>query len=212
MRGRRERVRLDVVVGVAQIVRHEADDGEEHRQDHRKGEKVLDDEVGPKRHGVTLGLFLGPAAHFDPGRVVVAGGVEGPDVDGDQCRDHERQQVVQREEAVQRGIVHRRAAQKPGLDRFADARDRAEEAGDDRGTPEGHLAPGQNITHEGGAHHQQEDDHPDDPGHLARGLVAAVVEAAENVQVDRKEEQRRAVLVQVADEVATVHVAHDVLD
>jgi hypothetical protein len=151
-------------------------------------------------------------AHFNTRGVVVAGGVEGPDVDRDQRRDHEGQQVVQAEEAVQRGVVDRRPAQKPGLDRLADAGDRAEQAGDHGGPPERHLAPGQHIAHEGRAHHAEVDDHADDPGHFARGLVAAVVEAAEDVQVDGKEEQRRAVGMQVAQHVAAVHVAHDMLD
>jgi hypothetical protein len=56
------------------------------------------------------------------------------------------------------------------------------------------------------------DQHADDPGHFARRLVAAVEETAENVDIDREEEQRRAVGVQVADHVTCIHVAHDVLD
>jgi hypothetical protein len=113
--------------------------------------------------------------------------------------DHEGQQVVQREEAVQRGVVHRRSAQQPGLDGVADEGDRAEQAGDHGRAPEGHLTPGQNVAHEGGAHHQEVDQHADDPRDLARGLVGAVVETAEDVHVDRDEEQRRAVLVHVAE-------------
>ena len=48
---------------------------------------------------------------------------------------------------------------------------------------------------------------------ISRGvLVGAVVDAAEDVAVDREEEQRRAVGVHVAQRPAAVHVAHDVLD
>jgi hypothetical protein len=48
---------------------------------------------------------------------------------------------------------------------------------------------------------------------ISRGrLVGPVVETAEDVHVDRDEEQRCAVLVDVAKRPATVHVAHDVLD
>ena len=212
MRRRRQRVRLDIVVGVAQIVGHEAHDGEEHHENHRQGEEILDDVIGPEGNRVFRGLFLGATAHLDPGGVVVAGGVEGPDMDDDQRRDDEGQQIVQREEAVQRRVVDRRAAQQPGLDRFADARDRAEKAGDHGRAPEGHLAPGQNVAHERRAHHAQIDQHADDPGHFARGLVAAVVEAAEDVDVDGKEEQRGAVRMQVTQHVAAVHVPHDVFD
>ena len=94
----------------------------------------------------------------------------------------------------------------------ADERDRREEVGDHGGAPEAHLAPGQHVAHEGGGHHQQEDDHAEDPEDLARRLVGAVVEAAEDVDVDGDEEHRRAVGVQVAQQPAVVHVAHDVLD
>ena len=78
--------------------------------------------------------------------------------------------------------------------------------------PEAHLAPGQHVAHEGGRHHQQVDDDAEDPQHLARRLVGAVVEAAEDVDVDGDEEHRGAVGVQVAQQPAVVHVAHDVLD
>ena len=74
------------------------------------------------------------------------------------------------------------------------------------------VTPGEHVTHEGGAHHAQVDDHPDDPGDLAGGLVGAVEETAEDVDIDREEEQRCAVGVDVAQHVAAIHVAHDVLD
>ena len=89
---------------------------------------------------------------------------------------------------------------------------RGEQVGDDRHRPEAHLAPGQRVAHEGGRHHQQQDDDADDPQHLARRLVGAVVEAAGDVDVDGEEEHRGADRVHVADEPAVVHVAADVLD
>ena len=135
-----------------------------------------------------------------------------PDVQDHHAEDHERQQVVQREEAVQRRVVDRVAAPQEGDDRLADERDRREQVGDDGGAPEAHLAPRQHVAHEAGRHHQQVDDHAEDPQHLARLLVGAVVHAAEHVDVDGDEEHRRAVGVQVADQPAVVHVAHDVLD
>ena len=54
--------------------------------------------------------------------------------------------------------------------------------------------------------------HAEDPEDLARRLVGAVVEAAEDVDVDGDEEHRGAVGVQVAQQPAVIHVAHDVLD
>ncbi len=128
------------------------------------------------------------------------------------AKDDERQEVVQREEAVQRRLTHRGRAQKPGLNAFADERDRAEEAGDHSRAVERHLTPRQNVTHEGRCHHQKIDQHANDPCHFARGLVRTVVEAAEDVCIDSNEEERCAIHMQIADYVAAIHVAHDVLD
>ena len=77
---------------------------------------------------------------------------------------------------------------------------------------EAHLAPGQDVAHEGGGHHQQVDHAAQDPEQLARSLVGAVVEAAEHVGVDGDEEHRGPVGVHVAHQPAIVHVPHDPLD
>jgi hypothetical protein len=71
-------------------------------------------------------------------------------------RDHERQQIVQREEAVERGVAGREATQQPGLDRLAHHWNCAEQAGDHLRAPVGHLAPGKHIAHERGRHHEKE--------------------------------------------------------
>ncbi len=128
------------------------------------------------------------------------------------AEDHERQQIVQREEAVQRRVVDRRAAAQPDQDRLADQRDGPDQVGDDLGAPVGHLAPRQDVAQEGRGDHQEEDHAAQDPDHLARRLVGAVVEAAQHVDVDGHEEHRRAVGVDVADQPAAVDVAHDALD
>ena len=94
----------------------------------------------------------------------------------------------------------------------ADQRDRREQVGDDRRRPEAHLAPRQHVAHERGRHHGQKDDHPDHPQQLARRLVGAVIEPAEEVDVDHHEEGGGAVHVHIAQQPAVVHVAHDVLD
>ena len=148
----------------------------------------------------------------DADRVVRAELVQRQDVQEHHGEDHERQQVVQREEAVERRVVDREAAPQPGDDALADERDGREQVGDDGGAPEAHLAPGQHVAHEGRRHHQQQDDHAQHPQQLARRLVGAVVEAAEDVDVDHDEEHRGAVGVRVAQQPAVVHVAHDVLD
>jgi hypothetical protein len=100
----------------------------------------------------------------------------------------------------------------PGGDVAADHGNGAEQVGDDGGAPEGHLAPGQHVAEEGGGHHQQIDQHADDPDQFARILVRAVIEAAEHVDVDGQEEHGRAIGVHVADQPAVIHIAHDGFD
>ena len=68
----------------------------------------------------------------------------------DDARNHERQQIVQREEAVERGVIGRKTAQQPGLDRLADERDSGKQVGDDGCRPETHLSPRQHVAEEGG--------------------------------------------------------------
>ena len=152
------------------------------------------------------------ALRVDAGRVVRTVNVQRHHVQRHDRHDDERQQVVQREEAVERRVVDGEAAPQPGDDRFADDRDGREQVGDDGGAPEAHLAPRQHVTHEGRRHHQQEDDHAQDPQQFARRLVGAVVHAAEDMDVDGDEEERRAVHVQVADQPALRHVTVDALD
>ncbi len=91
----------------------------------------------------------------------------------DDAGDHEGQKVVQREEAVQRRLVDGEAAEQELLDPLAYQREGREEAGDDGCTPEGHLSPGQHVAHEAGRHHQEIDDHAEDPEDLSRRLVGA---------------------------------------
>ncbi len=74
-------------------------------------EGVLHRRVGRERHRVLLGLRL------DAGRIVLADHVQRPDVQHDDAGDDERQQVVQRIEAVERRIADGIAAPQPGDDR-----------------------------------------------------------------------------------------------
>ncbi len=106
----------------------------------------------------------------------------------DDACNHEWQQVVQREEAVERRIVDRKTTKQQFLYAGADKRNGREEPGDNGCTPEAHLAPWQNIAHEGCCHHQEEDDHTQNPQHFARLLVGAVIHAAENMDIDGNEE------------------------
>ena len=150
--------------------------------------------------------------HIDACRIVLADDVKRPDMQDDDARQHERQQIMQRKEAVEGRIVDREAAEQQLLDPVADQRDGGEEAGDDGGAPERHLPPGQHIAHERRRHHQQKVGAAENPQQFARRLVGAVIEAAADVDVDRDEEERSAVRMQVAQQPAGIHVAHDLVD
>ena len=205
--GRRlQGVGLDVVVGLNEKVGREKHEAEEDQHEHAEPEQVLDRVVGMERKDILRSLGV------DPQRVVGMVHMERPQVQEHQAEDHEGQQVVQREEAVERRVVHREPAPQPSHDRLADQRKGGEHVGDHGGGPEAHLPPRQHIAQEGRRHHGQEDDNADDPQHLARGLVRAVIEAAEDVDVDDGEEHGPAVHVHVAYQPAVVDVAHDALD
>ena len=82
------------------------------------------------------------ALRVDAERVVGAGDVQRRDVQEHHADDHERQQVVQREEAVQRRVVDREAAPQPGHDVGSPIeRDGAEQVGDDGRAPEATSGP-----------------------------------------------------------------------
>ncbi len=209
---RHQRIGRDVIVRVAdEVGREEHQEGEQDREQ-PDIEGVLRGVIGVEGHGVLRPL------HVDAERVVVARHMQRPDVQADHGGDDEGQQVVQREEAVQRRAADREIAPQPGgdvgadLQTAADLVERGEQVGDDGRGPERHLAPGQHVAHERGHHHQQIDDDAEDPEDLARRLVGTVIEAAEHVDIDGEEEHRGAVGVHIAQEPAVIHVAHDALD
>ena len=206
VRRRHQRIGFLIVDGVAEVVRREEHPGREEDQEHDNREGILHRVVGMEGQRVLAAL------HFDARGVVVARHVQRPDVQADDGGQHEGQQVVQREEAVERRVVDREAAPQPGGDRLAEERNGREQVGDDLGTPEAHLAPRQHVAHEGGGHHDEVDQHADHPQHFARRLVGTVVHAAEDVDVDGDEEHRCAVGMQVTQQPAGVHITHDVLD
>ena len=119
---------------------------------------------------------------------------------------------MQREEAVECRIVDCKAAKQQLLDRLTDTRERREEAGNNRGPPERHLTPWQNIAHESGCHHQKQDHNTEDPEHFARRLVGTVIHAAGDMEIDGDKEERRAVGVHVAQQPSGIDVAHDLFD
>ena len=204
--GRRlQRVGRDEVVRVAQEVRCEEHQRGEHQQEHADADAVLDRVVRVERHRVLRPL------HVDAQRVVGPHHVQCGDVQEHHADDDEGQQVVQREEPVQRRVIDAEPAPQPGDDAMPDDREGGEQVGDDGGAPVGHLAPGQHVAHERRGHHQQQDDDADHPQQFAGRLVGTVVQPAEDVDVGDDEEHRCTVLVHIADQPAVVHIAHDVL-
>ena len=119
---------------------------------------------------------------------------------------------MQREEAVERDVGDVEVAADPFRQRVADRRDGAEQRHDHLRAPVGHVAPRQQVAHEGLGHQREVDQHAEDPQQFARLLVRAVQQRAEHVQVDDDEERRGAGGVDVADQPAPLHVAHDVFD
>jgi hypothetical protein len=122
---------------------------------------------------------------LDAVRVVRADFVQRQDVRGDQAEQHQRHgDDVEGEEAVQRRVADDEVAADPDRQRLADQRNRREQVDDHLRAPEGHLAPGQQVAHEGLGHQAEEDQHAEDPDQFARLAVGAVEQAAEHVQVD----------------------------
>ena len=208
---RHQGVRFDIVVSMAKNVRRIEDEEGEHdagRSHHR--EAVLHRIVrveGARCHFSTswtstpVGLLLPGTCSAQMWRMTTAAIMNG-------------RRVVQREEAVQgrrRPPRSRHAAAAGARWPVRPPASAAEHVGDDRGAPEGHLAPGQHVAEEGRGHHQQENDDAEDPQDLARRLVRAEIQPAEDVHVNGREEHRRAHRVGRLDDAARVHVAADVL-
>ena len=191
---------------MSQRVWHEEDEHGEEEKKEAGRQSVLDREVRVKRQTVLRALRV------DADRVARAVNVNRGEMEKQRPDDNKRQQVMQGEKPVERRIVNRKAAPQPRHDMIADDREGGEQVCDHRRPPEAHLAPGQDVTHEGGRHHENQDDHAQQPGHLPRRLVGAVVERPEDVDVGDDEEERGAVGMQVAQQPAVVHVPHDALD
>lgn len=124
----------------------------------------------------------------------------------------EGQHIVQAEEAVQGRVVDAEPPPQPCHDSTTHHRNSARQAGDHRGSPQGHLSPGQHVTDEGGQDHDKQQGNTQQPYALTRLGVAAVEQATEQVGVHHHEEQRGAVGVQVPKQPAVRHVPHQVLN
>ena len=162
-----------------------------------------------ERATVLVFLFL----DLDAVGVVGADFVQGDDVGDHQAEQHQRDRDhVKREEAVKRCIGHDVVATDPERKIGADEGDGREEVHDHLSAPERHLAPREQVAHEGLCHQAQEDADAEDPDEFAGLAIRAIQQRAHHMQVNDEKEHRRAGGVHVADEPAAGHFAHDVLD
>ncbi len=220
VRGGLERIGRDEVV-VLQEVAAELGGEEHHRredeQEHAHAEDVVHGVVRMERDAVQRMAMLVlrgvRALDLDAVGVVGAHVVQRQQVGDHQAQQHERYgDHVEAEEAVERCVAHHVVAADQQGQVGADEGDGREQVHDHLGAPVRHLAPRQQVAHEGLGHEREEDRAAEDPDQLARLAVGAVEQAAEHVQVHHDEERRGARGVHVADQPAPGHVAHDVLD
>ncbi len=198
-------------------VRPEEDHGREENQEADDPDQILDGVIGMERDPIRRRLIVpsvafGTLLDLDPVRVVGAHLVQGDDMDEHQTRDQERHQEVKGEEPVQGGIGDHIIAPDPYRQVFTDAGNRREQIDDDLGPPIGHLPPGQEITEKGRSHHRQIKEHADDPQQFPRLAVRAVEQGAEHMQINENEKGGSAGGMQVTQEPAPIHIAHDIRD
>ncbi len=120
-------------------------------------------------------------------------------------RDHQAQQDqryrndVEAEETVQCGIAHHKiAADQQGQVR-SHKRNRCEQVHNHLRTPVAHLAPRQQVAHEGLSHQAQENCTTENPNQLTRLTVTAVQQTTEHVHVHHNKKRRSACGVHVTD-------------
>ena len=195
-------------------VRLEEHNGGEQSEEDTKTEEILHGVVRMERDAIQR-LAVSALGLLDLDAVGVIGThfVQRQNVRHHQTHQHERQRYdVQRKEAVQRDVRDVVVAADPFHQSVTDHRDGTEQRDDNLRTPERHVAPRQQVAHEGLRHERQVNTHAEEPQQFARGLVRTVHERTEHVEVHHDEERRGARGVQVADEPAPLDVAHDVLN
>ena len=168
-----------------------------------------------KRNAVQRDTGLGILVLFDLDaiRVVRTHFVQRHQMRHDQADQHERNRDhVQREQAIERGVRRDVVTLDPDHEIRTDAGNRAEQRDDHLRPPVRHLAPGQHVTAEGLGHQADVDQAAEDPDQFARFAMRAVHQGAEHVQIHDDEERRGPGRMQVADDVAPGHIAHDVFD
>ena len=217
MRRRLQGVSRDEVVVLKEVAPHlrrkKDHGGEKHQKDagHQKivncVVRVEGDAVERNAVGALGGLDL------DTVRVVRADVVQ-----RQQMRHHQTDQSqrhgdhVESKETVQRGVAHHVITANQQREFFANKGDGSEQVDDDLSAPVAHLAPGQQIAHEGLGHQAQEDSAAKYPDQFTRFSVAAIHQPTEHVQVDDDEKRAGASGVHVTHQPAPRHITHDVFD
>src|SRR5450830_927561 len=195
-------------------LREKEHDRAEHEQEHDDTDNVFHGVVRVERNAIqrdaVLVLVLLDVHTIG---VVRTHFVQRQDVQHHQTENHDRQgHHVQGEEAVQGDARDQVVTTNPLGQVVADHRDRAEQRDDHLGAPVRHLAPRQQVAHEGLSHQRQVDQHAEHPHQLTRLLVRTVEQTTEHMQVDHDEERRGAGGVQQAQDRAVLDVTHDVFD
>lgn len=79
-------------------------------------------------------------------------------------------------------------------------------------TSEAHLPPRQDITHEGGRHHQKEDDDTKGPYKKVLHRIQPIVDTTSYMDIDDKEEEGCTIGVHITKESTAINIPHDMLD
>src|SRR5690554_5038383 len=206
MRRCRKRVSRNIVVGMTQSIRKEEHHCREENQSKTEEPAIFRCVERMERNRILL------AFHVNACWVARSRNMQCPDVHDDNAGNHKWQQIVKREETVQRSIIRCKSAQKQFLNRLADQRNSLEQTGNDLRTPEAHLSPRKHIAHESRFHRKQIDDYTEQPDHLTRRFIRAVIKTAADMQINGDEEEARAVGVSITDHPATIYVTHNMLD
>ena len=118
---------------------------------------------------------------------------------------------MEAEEAVQGSVAHHKVATDQQSQVRTDEGNGGKQVHDHLSAPVRHLAPRQQVAHEGFSHQTQENGAAKDPDQLTRLAVRTVDQATEHVQVHHNEESRGPRGVHVTNQPAPGHITHDVL-
>ena len=206
MRRCHQRIGRNIVIRMPQRIRHIENEYGIQNHEHEQAKCILDRVIRMERQSILRPLRINTK------RIVRSGHVERPNVQHHHGKNYKRQHKVQREKARQRRVINRIPAEQQRLDPLTHKRNCGKESCDNRRTPKAHLPPWQHITKESRRHHQKENHNTQNPQQLARTLIRTVIHPAEHMDVDGNKEERCAVHVNIADQPATIHIAHNPLD